>query len=421
MNLQFEDNKNLVGRGPEFQENIETRQKRGKRWHIFFRVATVVGMVALVALLYNIVNQSFGLAAIENSVEPATLAVDGVPLEQLSQVQLTTILSQHVSKGLMRRFEHEQPFTQRSQANVLALVNERVVESTVVASWNLAESLFQREGIEAEIAAKHPNAQLSYRSWISSDFLTKAQSSKPELAGIRTAILGSLWTLLVTLIFALPVGVGAAIYLEEYAQDNWINRIIKTNIDNLAGVPSIIYGMLGLVIFVRMLEPLTSGQLFGIVDETTANGRTILSAGLTLGLLVLPLIIINAQEAIRAVPRSLREAGYGLGATQWQVIWSHVLPSALPGILTGNILAMSRAIGETAPLIVIGASTFIALDPNGPFSKFTTLPVQIYQWIARPQDEFRHIAAAAIIVLLILLLSLNASAVLLRNRYSQKI
>ncbi len=171
----------------------------------------------------------------------------------------------------------------------------------------------------------------------------------------------------------------------------------------------------------RALEPLTSGTLFGLTDPTTANGRTILSAGMTLGLLILPLIIINAQEAIRAVPSSLRQASYGLGATKWQTIWNHVLPNALPGILTGAILAISRAIGETAPLVVVGASTFITVDPDGPFSKFTTLPIQIYQWTARPQDVFRNLAAAAILVLLVLLLTLNASAVLLRNRYSRRL
>jgi phosphate transport system permease protein len=160
--------------------------------------------------------------------------------------------------------------------------------------------------------------------------------------------------------------------------------------------------------------------LFGLVDPTTANGRTILSAGLTLGLLILPLIIINAQEAIKAVPNSLRQAGMGLGATKWQTIWAHVLPNAMPGILTGTILAVSRAIGETAPLVVVGASTFITVDPTSPFSKFTTLPIQIYQWTARPQDEFRNIAAAAILVLLVLLLTLNATAVLLRNRFSKR-
>src|SRR5690606_25218430 len=182
------------------------------------------------------------------------------------------------------------------------------------------------------------------------------QSSQPELAGVRTAILGSLWTIVITIAVAFPVGVGASIYLEEYARSNWINRLIQTNINNLAAVPSIIYGMLGLVLFVRLLEPLTSGTLFGLADPTTANGRTILSAGLTLALLILPLLIINAQEAIRAVPNSLRQASYGLGATKWQTIWHHVLPSALPGMLTGAILSISRAIGETAPLVVIGAA-----------------------------------------------------------------
>jgi phosphate transport system permease protein len=179
--------------------------------------------------------------------------------------------------------------------------------------------------------------------------------------------------------------------------------------------------MLGLAIFVRALEPLTSGALWGAVDPTTANGRTILSAGLTLGLLILPMIIINAQEAIRAVPSSLRQASYGLGATRWQTVWHHVLPNAMPGVLTGTILAVSRAMGETAPLVVIGASTFINVDPNGPFAKFTTLPIQIYQWTSRPQDVFRNIAAAAIIVLVLLLLSLNASAVVLRNRFSRRL
>jgi phosphate transport system permease protein len=179
--------------------------------------------------------------------------------------------------------------------------------------------------------------------------------------------------------------------------------------------------MLGLAIFVRMMEALTSGKLFGVADDTTANGRTVLSAGLTLALLVLPVVIINAREAIRAVPDSLRQAGFGLGATRWQVVWAHVLPSALPGILTGAILAMSRAIGETAPLVVVGASTFIALDPDGPFSKFTTLPAQIYQWTSRPQAEFHHIAAAAIVVLMVMLLSLNALAITLRNRFGKQL
>jgi len=282
--------------------------------------------------------------------------------------------------------------------------------------------LLNSSEIKTQAATEFPDGRLVMRSWLNPNFIVSPQSETAIKAGVRTAILGSLWTIGIAIVFAFPIGVGAAIYLEEYAQDNLINRIIKTNINNLAGVPSIIYGMLGLAVFVRSLEQITSGAVFGILDDpTTANGRTILSAGLTLGLLILPLIIINAQEAIRAVPQSLRLASYGLGATKWQTIWAHILPSAASGILTGTILSISRAIGETAPLVVVGASTFIQEDPTGPFSKFTTLPIQIYQWTSRPQDVFRNIAAAAIIVLLVLVLALNATAVILRNRYSRRL
>ncbi|MCY4145537.1 MAG: ABC transporter permease subunit [Chloroflexi bacterium] len=346
--------------------------------------------------------------------------------------------------------------------------------------------------------------------------------------------------MIVVVLVALPIGVGAAIYLEEYAHHGWVNRIIETNVRNLAGVPSIIYGMLGLAIFVRALAPFSSGMIFHInvdvptvenvveriapvfdgalrydngalrsdspqLDERSAqqlvdvflrygtpsltmqgsssvpemadaladalgmtvdvavtrssephdieargktyrfdvangdmydeafaalmaslvrinsfspNGRTLISAGLTLALLVLPIIIINAQEAIRAVSDTIREASYGLGATRWQTIWRQILPAALPGIMTGTILSVSRAVGETAPLIVVGAATFLLSDPTSPFAQFTAMPIQIYQWTARPQGQFADIAAAAIIVLLSLMLSLNAVAIVLRNRYS---
>ena len=281
----------------------------------------------------------------------------------------------------------------------------------------MTDSIFRAAEIKAEVAEKYPDAKLEFRSWLTPVFLTTPMSSRAEFAGVRTAILGSLWMVGIAILFALPIGTGAAIYLQEYASKNFLNRVIQTNINNLAGVPSIVYGMLGLAIFVRALEPFTSGSLFGVTDS---NGRTILSAGLTMGTLVLPLIIINAQEAIKAVPDSLRQAAFGVGATRWQTVWHHVLPNALPGILTGSILAVSRAIGETAPLIVVGASTFISLDPDGPFSKFTALPIQIYQWTTRAQSEFHAIAASAIIVLLVLLLTLNASAILLRNRVQRK-
>ncbi len=373
-----------------------------------FLASTIVGIIALTALLYNIVNQSFGLVAVQNRVEPETLAINGVPFEELTKEQLVSILEQHVSKGVMRRLESEVPFAVRSRDDVYQLVLERVVRPEIVMSWPLVDSIFRQKEIAAIAAENYPNARLQFRAWM------------PALAGVRTAILGSLWVISITILIAFPLGLGAAIYLEEYASDNTLNRIIQTNISNLGGVPSIIYGMLGLAVFVRVLEPLTSGAIFGVTDPATAHGRTVLSASMTLALLILPLLIINAQEGIRAVPRSLREGSYALGATKWETIWYHVLPYAMPSILTGTILAISRALGETAPLVVVGASTFVSLDPNGPFSKFTTLPVQIYQWTARPQDQFRHIAAAAIIVLLFLLLSLNTSAILLRNRYSKR-
>jgi phosphate transport system permease protein len=407
---------------------VACRQRTGAIWAVVFMASTSIGILALMALLYNILNSTFGYVMIQNEIEPAQLVQSiqqengmdtRLELWELSKEDLIEILEAHVSAGLMRRLEHDQPFAERSQQNVYALVLERVVEPKIEKSWTLFDSIFQRSAIEREVAAS-PGAKLEFRSWLTLDLITSPQSSSAEFAGVRTAIIGSLWVILVTIVFALPVGVGAAIYLEEYAENNRFNRLIETNINNLAGVPSILYGMLGLAIFVRALEAFTSGRILGVGDPTSANGRTILSAGLTLGLLVLPLLIINAREAIRAVPATLRQASYGLGATKWQTVWSHVLPGALPGILTGTILAISRAIGETAPLVVIGASTFIVVDPNGPFSKFTTLPIQIYQWTSRPQAEFRNLAAAAILVLLIMLLSLNATAIILRNRFSRQ-
>ena len=407
--------------GKTFDTQLNRRHRSGLIWRVIFQISTIVGIVALTALLYNIADSAFGYAAVENTIQPEALAVNGVPLEEQSKAQLVVVLEANISEALFRRFEHDMSFEQRSRANVLSLIEERVIEPKVVETWSLTDSLLKPAEVRAEAAAEYPNTRLQFSSWLDPEFIVTPQSGDAQRAGVRTAILGSLWVIAITVLFAFPIGVGAAIYLEEYARDNWINRIIQTNINNLAGVPSIIYGILGLAILVRALEPLTSGTLLGLTDPTTANGRTILSAGLTLGLLILPLIIINAQEAIRAVPGSLRQASYGLGATKWQTIWNHVLPNAMPGILTGAILAISRAIGETAPLVVVGASTFITVDPSGPFSKFTTLPIQIYQWTARPQDVFRNLAAAAILVLLVLLLTLNASAVLLRNRYSRRL
>jgi len=381
-----------------------------------FFASTLVAIIMLVVLLITIVDQSMGLTAVEYKIDPALLSSQ--PIDTLKRDELINILSDNMTSQRLRTLERDKPLNQRSRDELEALVIERVVDPQVLASWKLFESLFDRAEIEAGVAKSYPNAFLEFRSWLNLGFLSRNMSSRPELAGVRAALKGSLLLILIAILFAFPIGIGAAVYLEEYNQGrSWVQRIIQTNIDNLAGVPSIIYGILGLALFVRALSPITSGSIFGTQQF---SGRTILSGGLTLGLLILPVLIINAQEAIRAVPQSLRQASYGLGATRWQTTWHHTLPAALPGILTGSILGISRAIGETAPLIVVGASTFISSDPTGIFSSFTALPIQIYNWTSRPQDQFRNIAAAAILVLLISLLSLNAIAILLRNKYSKQ-
>ena len=237
-------------------------------------------------------------------------------------------------------------------------------------------------------------------------FITSFTSRKPERAGIIAALAGTLWIMLVVAAVSFPVGVGAGIYLEEFSDDNWFTRLVEINISNLAGVPSIIYGLLGLAAFVRLMQPIT-------------GGRSILSGGLTLALLILPIIIVATREALRAVPDSIRWAGFALGANRWQVVWTHVLPMAMPGILTGLILALSRAIGETAPLIAIGAVAFVRSTPASLQSPFTVLPIQIYNWVGRPQQGFHDIAASGIIVLMIVLLAMNATAIYLRNRFQK--
>lgn len=241
--------------------------------------------------------------------------------------------------------------------------------------------------------------------WLSMHLLTDVPSRKAEQAGMRPAILGTLWVIGLTALIAFPIGVGAAVYLEEYAPNNRWTRLLKLNIANLAGVPSVVYGLLGLGVFV---------SLFSL-------GRTVISGALTLALLILPVIIIASQEAIRAVPSSLRQAAFALGATRWQVARDHVLPAAMPGILTGIILSVSRAIGETAPLLVVGAAAYVTFNPSGLTSKYTVIPMQIYEWARRPQAEFTQLAAAAIIVLLVVLLMLNGVAIFLRQRASSRV
>lgn len=236
-------------------------------------------------------------------------------------------------------------------------------------------------------------------------FLQDLPSRFPEQAGFKPALYGSIWVIGLTGVMTIPVGVGAAIYLELYAGDHWWTRLIQINIANLAGVPSIIYGILGLALFVRLME----------------FERSVLAGALTMALLVLPIVIIASQEALRAVPTSLRDGALALGATRWQAVRLQILPVALPGIMTGVILALSRAMGETAPLIMVGAFQYVPFTPSSIFSQFTVMPVQIFAWSGRPQPAFQETAAAGIIVLLVVLLSLNSVAIILRNRYQRRV
>lgn len=239
---------------------------------------------------------------------------------------------------------------------------------------------------------------------LSPDLLTRLDSRLPSRAGIKPALVGSLWLMGLVGTISFPIGVGAAVYLEEFAPRNRLTTFIEINLANLAAVPSVIYGLLGLAVFVRIM----------------AMGRSILAGALTLVLLILPVIIVASREALRAVPDSIRQGAYAVGATEWQTVWHQTLPAALPGVLTGMILGLSRAIGETAPLITLGALTYVNFVPQGPLDRFTAMPIQIFNWVSRPQTEFQHTAAAGIILLLAVLLAMNALAIYLRNRYERR-
>jgi phosphate transport system permease protein len=239
---------------------------------------------------------------------------------------------------------------------------------------------------------------------LTSGFISNLDSRLPSRAGIRPALVGTAWLMGLVAVISFPIGLGTAVYLEEFAPKNKLTALLEVNIANLAGVPSIIYGLLGLAVFVRLMH----------------FGRSILAGAMTLVLLILPVIIVAAREALRAVPDSIRQAALAVGATEWQTVWRQTLPAALPGTLTGLILGLSRAIGETAPLITLGALTYVNFVPSGPLDRFTAMPIQIFNWVSRPQSEYQRVAAAGIILLLVVLLAMNAVAIILRNRYERK-
>ncbi len=388
-------------------KRLSYRRNMGNVLQIVFLSLTILAVLVLGVLLGNIIDRSFGISAIEYVNRYEDISADGALLEDSDDAALIETIVLNLRPRTLDAFEAEKPLDERTRIELLEIMERELLQPSVVRSWSLRESLFGRKAISAELQEVWPDANPRWRSWVRAELLLGSQSMDPLYAGIRGAIIGTFITILITMFVALPLGVGAAIWLEEYAPDNKLTRFIQTNIYNLAGVPSIIYGMLGLSIFVRYLVNVT-------------QGRTILSAALTLAVLILPIVIINTQEAIKAVPQSLRHASLALGASQWQTIRHHVLPACMDRILTGAILGLSRAIGETAPLVVVGASTFLTHDPTSVYERFTTLPGQISQWTSLPGDAWRNLAGASILILMILLLGLNSFAIILRNRYRKE-
>jgi phosphate transport system permease protein len=452
--------KNNMPKREAFINGLRGRHTVARAWQTFYFFSNIFALGILVLLLLYIADGVFGYIAVEYKTQPSELSEKS--LSDLTETELVTIVQEKVPaqlvKVLLRDTLSQVPntdFTKKpmsevlagkvydpaiadtllndltqeqlakilgdnlSQGELLTAIEELVLQPQIKENWRLFESIFNASAIQEQVKTELPNAELSFHSWLNGGFLTNKINENPFATGISQAIFGTLIVVGIAVLLAFPLGVGAAIYLEEYTSDNWINKFIETNIRNLAGVPSIIYGMLGLFIFVRVLEPLTSGAIFGVVGT---NGRTLMSGGLTLGLVILPVIIINAREAIRAVPPSLREASFGLGGTKWQTVSQIVFPQAFPGILTGVILGISRAIGETAPLIVsMGAVTFISSDVTTAFQRAPVIPLIIYGWTSDSDPLVQSLAPAAILTLLIMLLLINSVAIVLRNRYTNRI
>ncbi len=388
--------------GPEHR-----RSRRNSLAFILLHLGAILSFLSVAILLLSVLNNVFGLVLLEYAVHPKQVYGDGEP-DRLDRNQLEDILSEHLTEHLKRRMESDRPVTERDSENLIEMINRYVLAPRILEAWTLGESLFQQDAIR-RVQNSRPGTTLQFRSWLSKDFLTSPQHQEPQFAGIRTALLGSLWILGVLVAIALPIGLGTAIYLEEYARpERWYNRLIEMNIDSLAGVPSLVFGLLGLAVFVPALA------------SFEGDGRNVLAAGMTLSILVLPVVIMESREALRDVPLSLRMAGFSLGATRWQILQYHILPASMGRIISAMILAISRAFGEAAPLIVLGTSAFLSSDPVSLLSRAVALPVQIFQWTLRPQSQFRNNAAAAIVVLLLLSLLLNSLAVFVRHRASER-
>lgn len=384
-------------------KKLKSRHAKARIFQMLCFASTWVGLVFLMLLLWSIGRQAFGYMWERTLTNPQIvhrmLAADPTYMERAEEaawgfadvfgpLDESAFEPKQIPLAHLSHYQDKQSF----------LITLREDEPEVFAALGIQPTTGQRIGLLG----------INFMQFFSS-----FPSRNAENAGIKSAIAGTLWMIAITALIAIPLGVASAIYLEEYTQESRISRLIEINIANLAGVPSIVYGLLGLSLFVGFFSFMKSSfpenQLFN-------NPRNVMAGALTMTVLILPVIIISAREAIKAVPASLRQAAYGVGATRWQVVRHHVLPAALPGIITGVILSISRAIGETAPLITIGALTYVAFVPDSVFSGFTALPIQVYNWVSRPQKEFHDLAASGIIVLMVILLSLNAVAVTIRHK-----
>lgn len=400
---------------PEDRATVRARSRRRARNENIFRWATglpvVLAFGLLALLLYDVFTDSYSWQVVEPNGSGQSFAfgegfawfstwdrVVELELRALgnSEAEVATVLEDPEARRL---------FGARNRVELMLSIDGRPWR------WMVSNSRDDRvldvpliEGFSREdelLASLEPGQMLVLNPWLDLSFFAKNASRTPTMAGLAAALLGSLWVIGLVIVIAVPIAIGTAIYLEEYAPDSRLTRLIEVNLNNLAGVPSIVYGILGLSVFVRGLQ----------------LGTVVLAAALTLSLLVIPVIVVAAREAIKAVPDTLRQAAYGLGATRWQVVSSTVLPNSISGITTGIILAVARAVGETAPLLLVGAAVFVPRLPSGPLSNYTVLPIQIYGWVGENDVEFTHVASAAIVVLLGVLAVLYAAAFWVRRRF----
>lgn len=400
------------GGGPDLHgtDRANRRRRIGKAFSTSTFIPVALALAFIAVLLFDVVTDSVSWQVVQPSNSGATFAWSRAPLggERLVRLELAAQgLDPAEIEAILADPEAIRLFHARNRLELMWHTDDGPLRWVVtsardrrVADVGLLDG-FARVGALRENLDEGENLYLN--PWLDAGFLAKNASRTPIMAGMRTALVGSLWVITLVILIAVPLGVGSAIYLEEYTRPSRLTWLIEVSIRNLAGIPSIVYGILGLYVFVRAL----------------GFGPSLLAAACTLSLLILPVVIIAAREAIRSVPSSLRQASYGLGATRWQTVQAVVLPNAVPGIVTGVILAVARAIGETAPLLLVGAAAFVTYLPDGFLSPYTVVPVQIYSWVGENDPEFAHVAAAGILVLLVVLVLLYAVAFALRRRFER--